>query len=65
MSPVYQVSQVLTPLRRDSVAPSHLFENNNAQMLLGVNELLLAEPVRRTSFFDAGYRHRSAHQYVQ
>ena len=64
MSPVYQVSQVL-PAAPGYVAPSHLFENNNAQMLLGVNELLLAEPVRRTSFFDAGYRHRSAHQYVQ
>jgi hypothetical protein len=34
---------------------SHLFESNNSHLLLGATELLLAEPVRCTSFFDDGY----------
>src|SRR6476661_3456674 len=48
-----------SPARSRARQLSHLFESNNSHLLLGATELLLADPVRCTSFFDDDYWHRA------
>ena len=47
-----------------TVALPCLFESDNLHLLSGAAELLLGEPVRRTSFFDEGCRCGSVRENV-